>query len=278
MNAAMQLLSPDEALALLRAHPRLQAATAPGQPGFSLPTFTAPVARYVLDEAPPPELAALGLRVEGAAGGNTLLLDPNTPFATGLRLRFRGRATRDNLLVLGPAPLVRGEIMVAGAGNGLVLGDTAGKTFLRLTLRGDDCLFFTGAGLSANEVNILLQGTGRSVVMGDDCMLSSDVTIRTSDSHAIIDLAAAAQVNPPQDVEIGEHVWLANGTVVMKGVRIGAGCIVAARAVVSRDLPPCSLGAGVPARVIRSGVTWSRRLTPSRAEIAALVERFQGRG
>ncbi|WP_160936922.1 acyltransferase [Teichococcus coralli] len=273
----MQLLSPDEAMSLLRAHPRLRAATALDRPGFSLPGFPGPVARCVLGSAPPPELTALGLRVEGTMEGNALLFDPATPFAAGLRLRFIGRGARNNLLVLGPAPRVRADLAVSGADNCLVLGDTEGKVALRLTVRGDNCLFLAGAGMSANEANILLQGEGRSIVIGDDCMASSGVAIRNSDSHAIIDLEAAEQVNPPRDVEIGEHVWLANGAVVLKGVRIGAGCIVAARALVSRDLPPCCLGAGMPARVIRRGVTWSRRLTPSRAEIAALVKRFEAR-
>jgi hypothetical protein len=49
-------------------------------------------------------------------------------------------------------------------------------------------------------------------------------------------------------------VWLGAGVVVLRGVTIGDGCIVAANAVVTRDLPPYTICGGLPAKVIRSRV------------------------
>lgn len=53
-------------------------------------------------------------------------------------------------------------------------------------------------------------------------------------------------------VRIGADVWLANKVSVVRGTVIGDGCVVAANAVVTRDLPPYSVAVGVPARVIRN--------------------------
>ena len=53
-------------------------------------------------------------------------------------------------------------------------------------------------------------------------------------------------------VRIGADVWLANKVSVVRGTVIGNGCVVAANAVVTRDLPPYSVAVGVPARVVRS--------------------------
>lgn len=50
---------------------------------------------------------------------------------------------------------------------------------------------------------------------------------------------------------IGNDVHLGANVVVLKGVRIGDGCVVAAGAVVTKDLPPYSIAAGLPARVLR---------------------------
>lgn len=50
---------------------------------------------------------------------------------------------------------------------------------------------------------------------------------------------------------IEEDVWIGFGTVVMQGVRIGRGSIVAARSVVTKDIPRYEVWAGVPARKIR---------------------------
>lgn len=50
---------------------------------------------------------------------------------------------------------------------------------------------------------------------------------------------------------IGNDVWLGANVVVLKGVTIGDGSIVAANAVVTKDIPPYSIAGGLPARVIR---------------------------
>jgi galactoside O-acetyltransferase len=52
-------------------------------------------------------------------------------------------------------------------------------------------------------------------------------------------------------VEVDDDVWLGAGAVVLPGVHIGRGAVVGAGAVVTRDVPPFSIVAGVPARVVR---------------------------
>lgn len=53
------------------------------------------------------------------------------------------------------------------------------------------------------------------------------------------------------DVVIGSDVWLGSQCVVMAGITIGHGAVVAAKAVVSRDVPPYAVVAGNPARVVK---------------------------
>lgn len=65
------------------------------------------------------------------------------------------------------------------------------------------------------------------------------------------------------DIIIGNDVWIGYEAVIMAGVRIGDGAIVAARAVVTKDVPPYTIVGGVPAREIR------KRFEP------AVVERLQ---
>ena len=52
-------------------------------------------------------------------------------------------------------------------------------------------------------------------------------------------------------IEIGDNCWLASNVTVCGGVKIGEGCVIGAGSVVTRDIPPNSLAAGVPCRVIR---------------------------
>lgn len=55
--------------------------------------------------------------------------------------------------------------------------------------------------------------------------------------------------------EIGHDVWVGHGAFIMPGVKIGDGAVVAAKAVVTRDVPPYAVVAGVPARVVKQRFT-----------------------
>ncbi|WP_080459210.1 acyltransferase [Roseovarius sp. A-2] len=101
-----------------------------------------------------------------------------------------------------------------------------------------------------------------TIRVGRDCMLSGNIHIDVSDMHSIIDISTGKRINPPADVEIGDHVWIARSVQILKGSRIGENCMVGAAALVKGDFPEGSLLAGVPARVLRSGITWDRRRLP----------------
>ena len=53
------------------------------------------------------------------------------------------------------------------------------------------------------------------------------------------------------DIVIGNDVWIGYEAVIMAGVHIGNGAIIAARAIVTKDVPPYTIVGGVPARPIR---------------------------
>ncbi|HKD97124.1 MAG TPA: CatB-related O-acetyltransferase [Micromonosporaceae bacterium] len=57
------------------------------------------------------------------------------------------------------------------------------------------------------------------------------------------------------DTVVGNNVWLGMGTIVMPGIRIGDGAIVAAGSVVTSDVPPYAIAGGNPAREIRRRYT-----------------------
>lgn len=67
-------------------------------------------------------------------------------------------------------------------------------------------------------------------------------------AHAVEGLDYASDESP---LVVGHDVWIGREAMIMAGVRIGHGAVVAARAVVTRDVPPYAIVAGVPARVIR---------------------------
>ena len=88
------------------------------------------------------------------------------------------------------------------------------------------------------------------IVIGDFVSIAPGVFITASDYQFVPGTPFRSQPKRERDVRIGNDVWLGAGVVVTAGVAIGDGCIVGAGAVVTRDLSPGTIAAGVPAREI----------------------------
>src|SRR5882757_2330054 len=97
-----------------------------------------------------------------------------------------------------------------------------------------------------------------SVTIGDHVLIGSKVVI-TDHNHGTFGVNATSPMIPPaqrplernRSVIIGSNVWLGDGVVVCPGVTMGEGSVAGANAVVTTDVPPLTLVAGVPARPIK---------------------------
>lgn len=90
------------------------------------------------------------------------------------------------------------------------------------------------------------------IEIGENVFIAENVTIRDSDNHEIL----RDNYNMSEEIIIGNNVWIGAGAKILKGVHIGDGSIVAAGAVVTRDVPKNTLVGGVPARIIKSNIKW----------------------
>ena len=118
---------------------------------------------------------------------------------------------------------------------------------------GENTVFNRPSHLSAWE--------GASIQIGKNC-LCSNVEIRTSDMHSILDLISGDRINPAKSTVIEDHVWLGESVTVYKGVTVGSGSIVGGHSVVTSYVPRYTAVAGVPATIIKRRVSWQRDLIP----------------
>lgn len=100
---------------------------------------------------------------------------------------------------------------------------------------------FVNQGCRFNDVG--------GIEVDDDVMLGPDVSLITS-GHPL-DPARRRTGITSAPIRIGRNVWIGASAVVLQGVTIGAHAVVAAGAVVTRDVPARSVVAGVPATVIK---------------------------
>lgn len=169
-----------------------------------------------------------------------LLLRPGRSIVlgSGTTVRWWGLRSRNGKLRIGKDSIIRCRIDFDSPMGCVVIGDRC----------------YIGASHLVCHTRILI---------GDDVIISWGVTIVDHDSHALEwskrerDVLTWKQgqkewssvaISP---VAIGSKVWIGFGVSILKGVTIGEGAVVGAKAVVTRDVPPFTVVAGNPARVVR---------------------------
>lgn len=92
----------------------------------------------------------------------------------------------------------------------------------------------------------------KSIKIGERAAIAHDVTIMDSDAHSIVE--NGFEMTKP--IVIGDDVWIGSRAMILKGVTIGNGAVVAAGAIVTKDVPANVLVAGIPARIVKRNVKW----------------------
>lgn len=158
------------------------------------------------------------------------------PDAVLSKVTFHIKGNNNKIHLLNDVKMSEGGFYIEDDNNRIILGN-------RTTLSGK-------VQLSCAE--------GTSILIGDDCMLSANIEIRTSDGHSIVD-RGGIRINPSKDIRIGDHCWIGNTVIILKGVEIQPNSIVGAGSVVTEKFDEGgAVIAGNPAHIIKRNIGWKR--------------------
>lgn len=110
---------------------------------------------------------------------------------------------------------------------------------------------YLGYNFYANYNLIILDSA--EIRIGDNVAFGPNVTLCAAD-HPIHPESRVGEVSFPitrEPITIEDNVWVGAGTTILKGVRIGQGSVIGAHSVVTTNIPPMVVAAGVPCKVIR---------------------------
>lgn len=195
----------------------------------------------------------------------------------------------DNLINIDCKTTLYGEneqtIYIDGKGNKINIGSNCKLTRARFFIRGNNNIISIGNNCSAynvefhveqNDNKILIKNNtsmhgregepihmavdeGSKIIIGNDCMLSNGIQIRSTDSHSIID-KEFKRLNPAKDVIINDHCWIGLKCILLKGTCVYGHSVIAAGSVCSKryDESNCII-AGNPARIVKHDIDWDRK-------------------
>lgn len=180
-----------------------------------------------------------------------------------------------------PLLLAKGSIVKLGKNSRIAIAGgrvefgldflNRGKTSLKMgkeaeiTFHGPACIC-NGCRITIEDGGKLLLGSDifinensritacSEIRIGDGCWIGWDVNIIDTDFHQI---ALNKAIKPlVSSISIEDHVWIGARVMILKGVTVGSGSVIAGGAIVTKDVPPRCLAAGNPARIIKEDVEW----------------------
>ena len=179
--------------------------------------------------------------------------------ARGLLLVGRGVALRNPQCVsVGRSVVLEDFCEVQGLSRqGIVLGDHVTVGRMAMIRPSGYYRRAIGEGLTVGDHSNIgpgcYVGCSGHVQIGSHVLMGAGVSMH-AENHNIerIDVPIDAQGVTREDIVIEDDCWLGGGATFLAGVRVGRGAVVAAGSVVTRDVPPYAVVAGVPARVVRT--------------------------
>lgn len=119
-------------------------------------------------------------------------------------------------------------------------------------------LIMIGDDVSSTNPSYLCSSEQTQILIGDDCMLATNVHVRTDDGHAIYDVETDLRLNKSRDIIIGAHTWIAYASKVYGGSIVGDGSIIGANSFVKGKYPNNCIIVGTPSRIVRRNIAWER--------------------
>ncbi len=122
------------------------------------------------------------------------------------------------------------------------------------------------SGSTFEKNTTLHANSGKGIVIGKDCMLSTDIQLQAGDGHSIFDLHTSKNINTSYDrtnsvrnnIFLEDHVWIGARAFVLHGTSVRSGSVIAANSTVKGVFPNNCIIAGNPARLVKKDTAWAR--------------------
>lgn len=149
-------------------------------------------------------------------------------------------------------------ISISGNNNELVIDEDAYIEGTVIHIEDNYCKVYIGKKTFIGPSHLAISEDGSQLFIGSNCMISSNVQIRTGDSHSVLD-ENRKRINHAASIFIADHVWLAEDCKIMKGVSIGSDSVVSTGSIVTKQFGLNQLIGGIPAKVLKENISWDEK-------------------
>jgi acetyltransferase-like isoleucine patch superfamily enzyme len=127
---------------------------------------------------------------------------------------------------------------------------------LNVSIRNNSA-FYMGKNNYMNGLLNVVLSERKHCFIGDSGIISFGIWIRNADPHLIYKTDTKKRINATKSIFIGDHVWIGQSAMILKGTQVDSGSIIGAMSVVAgKKIPQNSSWAGNPCKQVADGVFW----------------------
>ena len=172
------------------------------------------------------------------------------------KFKLVSRGQNNKIKLKGLSKFIHSNIFINGNNNVIEIDENCRFNNTTIVVEGDNNYIKIGEYTSFYGLCELAVIEGTKIIIGKNCLFSSEIKFRTGDSHSVVDLDNK-RINPSKDILVGDHVWIGTRALILKGSKVNNNSIVSAGAIVTKAFEESNvILAGCPAKIIKKDVNW----------------------
>lgn len=121
----------------------------------------------------------------------------------------------------------------------------------------NNSVFYIGKDNYINKELKIIISEEKNIFIGNDGIFSLGIWFRTADPHLIYDIKTNNRINESKSIYLGDHIWLGQNSLILKGTQMDSGSIIGANSVVSNKIIANNeIWAGNPVKKIKDKIFW----------------------
>lgn len=176
----------------------------------------------------------------------------NNPKLINSEIKFNGS---NNILICEENVVLFGSNLIFNGNNSIIyLSSNYNDYRLFINIFNNSVLFIDENNYFNSKLYMILSEE-KNVFIGKDCLFAHGIWIRLADPHLIYDMGTMTRINLTEDVYFGDHIWIAQEALILKGTTIGSGSIIGAKSVISnKEIKSNAIWGGNPPKEIRNNI------------------------
>lgn len=190
------------------------------------------------------------------------------------KIVFKGK---NNILFLEDDVNIKDSTLSFEGDNSVIYLSSNHNIYLLNVIAHSDSVFYMGEKNYMNGKLNAICSERKHIVIGNRGLFSFGIWLRMADPHIIYDIESRQRKNITKSIFLGDHIWVGQSAMILKGTKMGSGSILGAMSLISnKTIPSNTIWGGNPAKQITSGIFFTNdvvhRYTPEQTEKSMINE------